>query len=97
MMTALEEFVGLINLLAEEMENGDEIIWEDRVKEARWRWINTRTMQERFVFSNQVKWMPRWDKRDIRFETVMDFIQGRKNALEAQAFIQKLPKLKAFL
>jgi len=94
-MTPITKYITLINEIAEEMKNGDEIIWEQRQIEMRWCWKNTRTGQERFIRVVDVR--SSGDRDDIRFQTCIDFIQGRKNAFEARRMIEKLPKLKAFL
>jgi len=91
----MKRYIALINEIAEEMKRGDEVVWEKRPKEMRWCWKNLNTGRERFLRLTEVSRMQNRD--DICFETVMDFILGRKNALEAQLMIEKLPKLKAFL
>ena len=94
-MTPITTYIKLINELAEEMKNGDEIVWDKRPKEMCWAWINKTTGKERFLRLVDVR--RSGDRNDIRFETILDFIYGKKNALEASAYIEKLPKLKAFL
>lgn len=87
----------LIDDICEHSSPGDEIIWEQRQKELRWRWLNSRTEQEWFLRLTEIKRMP-WlrDQNDPRNAVELEFVYGKKTPFEARRTIDKLEKLKAF-
>lgn len=89
-----DKIFDVIEKVATDLYNGDEVTYERRDKELRWCWTNQRTKKEYFIMLSQVK---RLGSGNMYLTPVMAFIRNEMNAIEAANYINKVPKLKAFL
>lgn len=90
-----DKIIILIDVLAEEMKNGDHIIHQTNGPKLRWSWENARTGEVRFITLYEMRHIDR--RTDLSFETLVTFVRGGRDALQTQKLLQKLPQLKAFL
>ena len=90
----LNNIIFLINEIAKDMENGDQIIRDECAKNLLWMWTNSRTRKNWIIRLSEIN---KLDYQDILYITIIEFVKGWKSALETRKYIEKLPKLKAFL
>ena len=88
-----DKIIATINRLAEEMKNGDEIIYEPTGSTLWSSWRNIRTNERHIIRLIDIKKLA----KIMYIPAILSFVKNEINAVEAQNYINKIPKLKAFL